>query len=96
MKKLDLDKRGEVLKGLSDLFNVTGFDNDLNIPDYVLAVVAYNAVLSFGEVMEELNKHFTGIEEWKNDETVLPVPKRIPQMPKVKPIKGMGSTDRKG
>jgi len=57
MIKPDEGKRSEVTKGLSDLFNRMGIDSAMETPDYVLADVAYRAVLAFGEASEERDKH---------------------------------------
>jgi hypothetical protein len=84
MIKPDEDKRSEVVKGLSDLFNRTGMDNATETPDYVLAVVAYSAVLAFAEASEERDKHSMKVPT-TTDWTGLPMPKKIPPMPPVVP-----------
>jgi hypothetical protein len=61
MIKPDEGKRFEVVMGLSDLFNRMGIDSAMGTPDYVLAEVAYSAVLAFAEASEERDKHSTKV-----------------------------------
>jgi len=56
-KKPSREVEREILSQLRELFNRNGFEAYSNTPDYVLARVAFDAVVAFGEEAVERDKH---------------------------------------
>jgi hypothetical protein len=56
-KKPSREVEREILSQLKELFNRNGFEAYSNTPDYVLARVAFDAVVAFGEEAVERDKH---------------------------------------
>lgn len=58
-KYIEREKR-KMIASLRKVFNAEGFERFSNTPDYILAMVAYDAVVSFGEAAMERDKHVAG------------------------------------
>jgi hypothetical protein len=56
-KKPSREVEHEMLSQLRELFNRNSFEAYSNTPDYVLARVAFDAVVAFGEEAVERDKH---------------------------------------
>lgn len=55
-----IDKSENFKRALSNLLNIHGIDNNMNIPDYILADYIVDILANYCKLQNRLNKHNNG------------------------------------
>jgi len=53
----------EFLKDLTKLINGHELDSSLGVPDHILAIVMWNAIVQFTDAMNELHDYYDAVNE---------------------------------